>query len=80
VAHQSWAQTPDRRARTQPGRDAAQAKLEDAVDPNREMSAGDRKKAVENQRRAQLLLANEQSVKARKARKDAAKRARKAAS
>jgi hypothetical protein len=82
VAHESWAKTPDRAARTAPGREKALANLEDAVDPERTMKPSDRKKAAENLRRARLLKANEKSVASRKARKDAAakKAAQKAAS
>ena len=72
VAHQGWAQTADRTARTTPGRDAITANLERTVDPDGVMSPEDRRKAAENLRQARLLLAAERSVPSRK-RKKAAK-------
>jgi hypothetical protein len=70
VAHQGWAKEPNRKARTQPGRDGALAKLEREVDPDGVMTPEDRRKAAENARQAHLLLIAEKSV-ASRARKKA---------
>ena len=37
AAHESWARTPDRTARTAPARDAFLAKFEDLVDPDHKL-------------------------------------------
>ena len=50
AAHTSWAQTPDRAARTAPARQAFRDKFLDQVDPDKRMSPGDRAKAAENAR------------------------------
>jgi hypothetical protein len=69
AVHQSWANTQDRAERTRPAREAYRAKLEKAVDPDGKMTPRDRKKAAENQRRANLLKASQKGVKARRAKR-----------
>lgn len=71
-ALESWANTPDRSARTAPGTKASPASVEywlPKVDPAGEMSAADREKAAENARRAHMLRLAQASAKARAARK-----------
>jgi hypothetical protein len=72
AAHESWAKTPDRTARTAAAREAILQKLEQQVDPDGVMSPGDRRKAAENARKAQLLWAAQKSADVRAARKRAA--------
>ena len=69
AAHDSWAKTPDRTARTEPARQAILDRLEQEVDPDDVVSPGDRRKAAENARKAQLLWASQRSADARAARK-----------
>jgi hypothetical protein len=57
AAHESWAATPDRSARTLAAREAYLAKLEAQVDPDGVMSDADRRKAAANKRKANLLWA-----------------------
>ncbi len=76
AAHESWARTPDRTARTAAARAAAMAKLEAEVDPDRVMSPGDRRKAAENRRKAQLLLASQKAADERVFKKQADRDAR----
>jgi hypothetical protein len=71
AAHTSWAKTPDRTARTAAAREAILQKLEQQVDPDGVMSPGDRRKAAENARKAQLLWAAQKSADVRAARKRA---------
>jgi hypothetical protein len=54
-AHLSWAHTPNRFARTAPGRAAADAALEAKLDPDGVMSKQDRAKALKNLRQAHML-------------------------
>jgi hypothetical protein len=68
-SHQGWAQTADRKARTEAGRIAALAKFLREVDPDGVMSDADRLKAAENARKAHLKLAAEKSVASRKRKK-----------
>ena len=77
AAHLSWAKTPDRDARTAPGREAALAKLEAEVDPDGRMSPKDRRKAAMNAQKARMLSMSQKGVDARQAkRRAAAKRLR----
>ena len=55
AALESWAQTPDRSARSRPGQDGLNAKFEREVDPDGVMSPEDKAKAVEAKRRAHFL-------------------------
>lgn len=67
-AHESWARTKDRPARTKPAREAFTKKLERQVDPNGVMDPVTLAKAVENARKAHYLAMAEKSVRVRKAR------------
>lgn len=58
AALESWAQTTDRNARTQPARDGLMRRFErevDAGDPDGRMSPEDRAKAIEAKRRAHYM-------------------------
>lgn|GEM_PF-3805447 len=79
AAHESWAKTPDRTARTEAARAAALAKLETEVDPDGLMSPLDRRKAAENLRKARLLRAAQKSADDRAFRREADRAARRAA-
>ena len=48
AAHESWATTPDRTARTAPAREAFRAKFEHQVDPAGTLLPVERAKRVEN--------------------------------
>jgi hypothetical protein len=48
----SWANTEDRTARTQPGREAFLARFEDEVDPKRQLSPQERARRAEAARKA----------------------------
>ena len=74
AAHESWARTPDRAARTAPARKAMLEKFYDAVDPDGVMSPPERAKAAENARRAYFKRLALKSVKARRLAKEAAAR------
>ncbi len=76
AAHESWARTTNRAARTAAAREAAMAKIEREVDPDGVMSPGDRRKAAENRRKAQLLLASQKAADEREFKKQANKDAR----
>jgi len=52
AAHQSWAATSDRTARTAPGRAALLAKFEDQVDPDRVLPERERLQRAESARKA----------------------------
>lgn len=52
AADESWAKTKDRAARTAPARMAAEDRFYRLVDPDGEMTPGDREKAAQNARRA----------------------------
>lgn len=69
ASHRSWAQTVDRDARTLPGIEAARAKFEDAVDPDRKMSPATRAKAIRNAQQARMIELSERAVAARQARR-----------
>lgn len=51
-AHESWARTPDRSARTAPARAAAMARFEQQVDPDGVLSPGERAVRAEHARKA----------------------------
>ena len=76
AAHQSWAQTPDRVARTAKARKAVQANLEAAVDPDHKMSPVDRRKAIANAQAARMLALSQKGVDARRAKTQARQRKR----
>jgi hypothetical protein len=52
AAHESWANTENRSARTAPARKAMLDKFEHEVDPNNELTPAERAKRAENKRRA----------------------------
>lgn len=64
AAHESWAKTPDRTARTQPGRDALRLKFEQQVDPDGTLAPDERARRAEHARKAyftRLALKSAQS-------------------
>lgn len=68
ASHESWARTPDRTARSQPGRDALMRKFEDEVDPERTLTPAERAKRVESARKAFYTRLAFESAKARRRR------------
>jgi hypothetical protein len=66
AAHTRWAREPDRLRATQPGRDAAFAKLLDEVDPDRVLSEPERLKLARNAQQAQLARIRLAALKARR--------------
>ena len=74
AAHQSWANTHNRTARTAPARDAFLARFEDEVDPRRELIPEERVKRATSARRAYfigLALKSAQSRRGASARRQA---------
>jgi hypothetical protein len=69
AAHRSWANTPDRAARTRNGRAAAWASVEAAYS-HPDVAEKDREKAARNARRAFLWDMTMASAAIRKARKE----------
>ncbi|MGV9792409.1 hypothetical protein [Gordonia sp. NPDC003422] len=69
AAHESWAKTPDRAARTAAARRGLEAKFEREVDPDGVLSPVERAKRVENARKAYYARLALKSAQARKARK-----------
>jgi hypothetical protein len=67
-AYESWANTPDRAARTAPGRAAALARFEKQVDPNSELPPAERAKRAEFARKAYFQRLALKSAQARKRR------------
>lgn len=61
-----WARTPNRTARTQPGRDAWRAKLADQVDPRHELSEAERQDAAEQLVTAHMLKMSRLAAQARR--------------
>lgn len=53
-AHESWARTTDRAARTRPAREAFLARFEREVDPNGELLPSERARRAEHARRAHM--------------------------
>lgn len=69
ASHASWAQTPDRQARTAPAREAMQARFEREVDPDGVLLAHERAVRAEHARKAYYArLALRSSTSRRKAR------------
>ena len=68
AAHESWARTPDRTARTAPGLAAALAKFEREADPDGVLPPEERTRRAEHLRRAHLARIALKSAKARRAR------------
>jgi len=64
AAHESWARTTDRTARTEPARRAALDRFENEVDPDRVLPAAERARRAEHARKAyftRLALRSAQS-------------------
>lgn len=74
AAHESWAQTPDRTARTAPARAAALDRFEREVDPDGVLSPAERAKRAEHARKAYFLRLALKSAQVRKAKAEARKR------
>lgn len=71
AVHTSWANTTDRTARTQPGRDAAFARFEREVDPDGVLPEAERRRRAEHLRKAHMQRLALASAKARRKRKAA---------
>ena len=74
AAHESWANTQNRTARTAPAREAFLTKFEDQVDPRRELTPEERAKRATNARKAhftRLALKSAQSRRGASARREA---------
>lgn len=69
AAHESWAKTPDRTARTAKARRALEDKFAREVDPDGLLSPAERAKRVENARKAYYARLALKSAQARRARK-----------
>lgn len=69
AGHISWANTSDRSARTQAGREAAFRRFEQMVDPNNELPEQERQLRAENMRHAHMKLLAQKSRKARAAKR-----------
>lgn len=67
AAHESWARTTDRSARTRAARQGLEAKFEREVDPDGVMSPADRAKAIESARKAHYRRLALKSAEARRA-------------
>ncbi len=72
ASHASWANTENRTARTQPGRDAMWEKFYDQVDPDRTLTQQERHKRATNARKAHFQRLALASAKARRAKKTGA--------
>ena len=68
AAHESWAHTSDRSARTAPARAALMARFEREVDPGGVLPPQERAKRAESARKAYFLRLALKSAKARRAR------------
>lgn len=68
AAHESWAHTPDRSARTAPARAALMARFEREVDPDGLLAPDERARRAESKRRAYFQRLALKSAKARRAR------------
>jgi len=66
AAHDSWAQTPDRSARTAPARAALLAKFERDVDPDGVLAPAERRRRAESARRAHYTRMALRSAQARR--------------
>jgi hypothetical protein len=68
AAHESWARTPDRSARTAPARRGFRAKLEKQIDPDGTLPPAERDKRVENAYSAHMKRMALKSAQARRRR------------
>jgi hypothetical protein len=66
AAHQSWAHTEDRAARTANARKALLDKFEEQVDPNQELAPAERAKRAEHARKAHYKRLALKSAQARR--------------
>jgi hypothetical protein len=72
AAHESWARTPDRSARTRNARAKFDERFEREVDPEGVLPPAERAKRAESARKAYFARLAFKSAKARRARKDGA--------
>lgn len=72
AAHESWARTPDRSARTAPARAASDARFEALVDPDGVLAPEVRARMVESARSAHYARLARRSVQVRAQRRAAA--------
>lgn len=72
AAHASWAQTPDRTARTAPARAALLVGFENQVDPERRLTPVERRKRAESARKSYYAALALRSARARRQRSEAA--------
>lgn len=70
AAHESWAKTDDRSARTEPARQALLARFEQQVDPDGILDPAERAKRAEHARQAHYKRLALKSAKARRERAD----------
>ncbi|MCR6491707.1 hypothetical protein [Cellulomonas sp. P24] len=68
AAHESWARTPDRTARTANARAALMERFEREVDPDNTLPPHERATRAENARKAYFLRLSLKSARARRAR------------
>jgi hypothetical protein len=71
-AFASWAHTPDRAARTKPGREKFLERFLDEVDPDRVLDPAERERRAESARKAYFARLALKSAQARRARKEVA--------
>ncbi|HVM55302.1 MAG TPA: hypothetical protein VM262_19105 [Acidimicrobiales bacterium] len=69
-AHESWARTADRTARTKAARDAAFARFEREVDPDGVLDPAERTRRAEHARQAHMLRMTARSLEARARRRE----------
>ena len=72
AVQQSWANTPDRAARTKPARDKALERFEKEVDPEGVLPPAERAIRADHARKAYFTRLAFQSAKARRLRKEGA--------
>ncbi|OLF11889.1 hypothetical protein BU204_29995 [Actinophytocola xanthii] len=70
AAHTSWANCPDRTARTAAARKAAQDRFERQVDPDGTLPAHERAQRAQHARKAHFAALALRSARARQARRD----------
>jgi hypothetical protein len=68
ASHESWANTPDRTARSAPGRRAFNERFLDQVDPDRVLPAAERLRRAESARKAHFARMALKSANARRER------------
>lgn len=71
AAHEHWAKTTDRTARTAPGRAALLQRFEDEVDPDRTLEPVERARRAENARKAFYARLALKSAQARRKQREA---------